>query len=120
MTCTFYDLIEAGEVPWLVRQDRAAAFPLLPGGEPAPGHTLVISATHSLGVIDTSPADLAAAMALVQRLGRISVSDGVSLRPFVPGRALPHHPDRAVYKVGDIELVMPHTEPARRPGPDRG
>jgi hypothetical protein len=27
---------------------------------------------------------------------------------------------RAVYKVRDIEFVMPHTEPARRPGPDRG
>jgi hypothetical protein len=27
---------------------------------------------------------------------------------------------RAVDKVGDIELVMPHKEPVRRPGPDRG
>jgi histidine triad (HIT) family protein len=48
----------------------AAAFPPLPGGELAPGHTLVISTAHSLGVIDAPPADLAAAMALVQCVGR--------------------------------------------------
>ena len=35
-----------------------------------PGHTLVIPTAHSLGVIDAPPADLAAAMALVQRMGR--------------------------------------------------
>jgi len=70
MSCTFCDLIEAGDVPWLVREDRAAAFPLLPGGELAPGHTLVISTAHRLGVIDAPPADLAAAMTLVQRVGR--------------------------------------------------
>jgi histidine triad (HIT) family protein len=70
MSCTFCHLIEAGDVPWLVREDRAAAFPPLPGGELAPGRTLVIPTAHSLGVIDAPPADLAAAMALVQRVGR--------------------------------------------------
>lgn len=61
---------DAEDVPWLVREDRAAAFLSLPGSELAPGHTLVISTAHSLGVIDAPPADLAAAMALVQRVGR--------------------------------------------------
>src|SRR5262245_57713088 len=70
MSCAFCDLIEAGNVPWLVREDRAAALPPLPGGELAPGHTLVILAAHSLGVLDAPPADLAAAMALVQRVAR--------------------------------------------------
>jgi histidine triad (HIT) family protein len=70
MSCTFCDLIQAGNGPWLVREDRAAAFPPPPGGELAPGHTLVISTAHSQGVIEAPPADLAAAMALVQRVGR--------------------------------------------------
>lgn len=70
MSCTFCDLNRTGETPWLVREDRAAAFPPLPGTELAPGHTLVIPTAHSLGVIDAAPADLAATMALVQRVGR--------------------------------------------------
>jgi histidine triad (HIT) family protein len=70
MSCTFCDLIQAGNVPWLIREDRAAAFPALPGRELAPGHTLVIPTAHSPGVLDAPPADLAAAMALVQRVGR--------------------------------------------------
>ena len=70
MSCAFCDLIQAEDVPWLARDDRAAALPPLPGGELAPGHTLVMPTAHSLGVIDALPADLAAAMALVQRVGR--------------------------------------------------
>lgn len=68
--CVFCHLIAAGDVPWLVREDRAAAFPPHPTGELAPGHTLVAPAAHSSGILDASPDDLAAAMRLVQRVGR--------------------------------------------------
>jgi histidine triad (HIT) family protein len=70
MSCLFCALIESGKIPWIAREDRAVAFPPLPAGELAPGHTLVVPVRHSVGVLDASAEDLAAAMALVQRVGQ--------------------------------------------------
>jgi histidine triad (HIT) family protein len=70
MSCLFCALIESGRIPLVTRKDRAVAFPPPPSGELAPGHTLVMPVRHSVGVLDAPAADLAAAMALVQRVGR--------------------------------------------------
>lgn len=70
MECEFCDLIACRSIPWLAREDRAVAFPPPPAGELAPGHTLVVSIRHSVGVLGALPEDLAAVMALVQRVGR--------------------------------------------------
>jgi histidine triad (HIT) family protein len=70
MSCLFCALIESDRIPWVTREDRVVAFPPPPSGELAPGHTLVVPVRHSIGVLDAPAADLAAAMALVQRVGR--------------------------------------------------
>lgn len=70
MECVFCELIESGSAPWLERDEFAVAFPPLPSGELAPGHTLVAPIRHSVGVLDAPAQDLAAVMALVQRVGR--------------------------------------------------
>src|SRR5690554_6774435 len=70
-SCVFCGLL-AGEGPaeWLVREDRAAALLPLPETRLAPGHTLVISNAHAVGVQDASLADLHATMSLVRRVSR--------------------------------------------------
>lgn len=68
--CVFCDLLRTGDARWVAREEQAVAFLPLPGGELAPGHTLVIPRTHAIGVLDVAPADLNATLALVQRVGR--------------------------------------------------
>ncbi|WP_366916562.1 HIT domain-containing protein [uncultured Nocardioides sp.] len=67
--CVFCEILE-GEAParWVARDANAVAFLPLPEGALAPGHTLVVSARHVVGVQDAEPADLADAMTLVHRL----------------------------------------------------
>lgn len=67
--CTFCALLAGGDARWVVRTPDAAAFLPLPGGELAPGHTLVVPTDHCVGVLDASPAQLAATTALVQQVG---------------------------------------------------
>lgn len=70
----FCGLLASGEVRWVARDDPGAvAFGPLPDSELAPGHTLVVTRAHVVGVLDAAPADLAAAFALVQRVGRAMV-----------------------------------------------
>jgi len=70
--CTFCGLLAGDEVRFVARREAAVAFApresLL-----APGHTLVIPRAHSVGVLDTAPADLQAAMLLVQEVGAAMV-----------------------------------------------
>lgn len=69
--CVFCSIIE-GRSPaqWVAREDAAVAFLPLPTSALAPGHTLVASTAHVLGVQDASPRDLAMTMALVSRISR--------------------------------------------------
>jgi histidine triad (HIT) family protein len=70
VSCVFCDLLGSGEARWVVRNDPlAVAFLPLPGGEIAPGHTLVIPRAHAVGVLATAPEDLCATIKLVQRVG---------------------------------------------------
>ncbi|MGW5361864.1 HIT family protein [Actinopolymorpha pittospori] len=68
--CVFCELLDGGDARWVAREDHAVAFLPLPGGELAPGHTLVIPRAHVVGVLDCEPADLNATIALVQRVGQ--------------------------------------------------
>ena len=71
MTCVFCDLIAGhGEATWVEQEAEAVAFRPLPSSELAPGHTLVMPREHSAGLLDASPAALAATMSLAQRVGR--------------------------------------------------
>lgn len=113
MSCVFCDLIRTGDAAWLAREDRAAAFPPLPGSELAPGHTLVIPAAHSLGVTDAAPADLAAAMELVQRVGRamqaaLGATGAVVLNASGPdsGQSVPHLHFHVVPCWADDEVTL--------------
>ncbi|MFD6179394.1 MULTISPECIES: HIT family protein [unclassified Isoptericola] len=67
-TCVFCGLIASGEGSWVAREPDAVAFLPRPGGELAPGHTLVVPRDHCVGVLDASPQVMAATMALVQRV----------------------------------------------------
>lgn len=71
MTCVFCDLMAGhGETTWVEREEEAVALRPLPSSELAPGHTLVMPREHSAGLLDASPAALAATMSLAQRVGR--------------------------------------------------
>ncbi|HET6625372.1 MAG TPA: HIT domain-containing protein [Nocardioidaceae bacterium] len=67
----FCDLIAEDKAEWVAKEDRAVAFLPLPESAIAPGQTLVVPRQHcENGVLDTDPKDLAATMALVQRVSR--------------------------------------------------
>ena len=72
-SCVFCDLIATGEAKWVTREPQAVAFLPLPEGSLAPGHTLVVPTTHSVGVIDATAEDLAETISLVQRVSRAMV-----------------------------------------------
>ena len=70
--CIFCDLLSgAGRAEWLVRGAHAAALLPLRNGWLAPGHTLVISDEHAVGVQDVSPTALQAVILLVQRISHM-------------------------------------------------
>ncbi len=68
--CVFCELLGGHKAAeWVARSDGASA--LLPhSGALAPGHTLVISHEHAVGVQDVSPAGLQAVALLVQRVAQ--------------------------------------------------
>lgn len=68
MDCVFCGLMVSCEARWVAQEMDAVAFLPLPDGELAPGHTLVIPRNHCVGVLDARPADLVAAISLVQRV----------------------------------------------------
>jgi histidine triad (HIT) family protein len=68
--CVFCEILATGEARWVAQEADAVAFAPLPGGQLAPGHTLVVPRTHCLGVLDAPPDDLSATMGLVQRVSR--------------------------------------------------
>ena len=74
--CVFCDLIANDSARWVVKAEKAVALFPLPYSEIAPGQTLVVPRWHGeAGVLDVPPPDLAAAMALVQRVSRAMVSE---------------------------------------------
>lgn len=69
-------MIAADTAAWVAKEDRAVAFLPLPDSVVAPGETLVVPRAHRVdGVLDVGVEDLAATMALVQRVGRAMVSE---------------------------------------------
>ncbi|MGH3330574.1 MAG: HIT family protein [Nocardioidaceae bacterium] len=73
--CVFCDLIASNSAPWVTKEEQAVAFFPLPGSAIAPGHTLVVPRWHGeAGVLDVPPTDLAATVALVQRVSQAMMS----------------------------------------------
>lgn len=69
--CVFCDIVEGrSDARWVTRDEDAVAFLPLPASALAPGHTLVTSRAHVVGVQDASGSELASAMALVGRVSR--------------------------------------------------
>lgn len=71
--CTFCDLIELdddADARWVEREPEAVALAPLPGGELAPGHTLVVPRAHATGLLDIDPRALTATTLLAQQVGR--------------------------------------------------
>ncbi|MCX5398360.1 HIT family protein [Streptomyces sp. NBC_00102] len=95
MDCVFCALIQADSARWVARGPVALAFaPLTPI---APGHALVVPASHFADLFDTPPEVLAETMALVRRVADAMRSalgaDGVNvLNASGPGseQSVPH------------------------------
>lgn len=69
--CVFCDILGGrSDARWVAREDAAVAFFPLPQSVLAPGHTLVVSRAHVVGVQDASENDLASTIALVGRVSR--------------------------------------------------
>lgn len=70
-SCVFCDILR-GDAPanWVARDEHASAFFTLPDSALAPGHTLVVTNSHVVGVQDAGESDLAAAMSLAGRVSR--------------------------------------------------
>ena len=82
--CVFCELLAGdGSALWIERGAEAAALFPLPQDSLAPGHTLVISAQHVVGVHEAEPAVLGSVMGLVQRvalsLERVVGATGVNV-----------------------------------------
>ena len=71
--CVFCELMATDEAKWVARELQAVAFLPLPEGSLAPGHTLVVPTTHSVGVLDAAADDLVGTISLVQRVSRAMV-----------------------------------------------
>lgn len=69
MPCVFCELLITGDAQWIAKESAAVAFLPLPDSALAPGHTLVISRRHRVGVLDTDEETLAATTRLVKRVG---------------------------------------------------
>jgi histidine triad (HIT) family protein len=69
--CVFCGLMRTGAARWVAKHDKAVAFLPLPESALAPGHTLVVSRAHCVGVLDASPEDLGAVVALVQQVAQV-------------------------------------------------
>ena len=68
--CVFCGLMSSGEAQWVTLDGDAVAFLPLPEGSLAPGHTLVASRTHCVGVQDADPRTLRAVIDLVRQVSR--------------------------------------------------
>jgi histidine triad (HIT) family protein len=67
----FCDILDGrSDAHWVAREASAVAFLPLPQSVLSPGHTLVISREHAVGVQDASESALASTMALVGRVSR--------------------------------------------------
>ena len=67
--CVFCRLLSGGEpVIWVARHEGAAALLPRPGGELAPGHTLVIPTEHAVGIQDVTQQSLSTTITLVSRV----------------------------------------------------
>jgi len=68
--CVFCGLMRTGAARWVAKQNQAVAFLPLPESALAPGHTLVVSRAHCVGVFDAPPEALGAVIALVQQVAQ--------------------------------------------------
>lgn len=69
--CVFCSLLSGdGSAEWLYQGPKASALLPLRSGWVAPGHTLVISNEHAVGVQDVSAETLQSVMLLVQRVAQ--------------------------------------------------
>jgi histidine triad (HIT) family protein len=66
----FAKFFKVPQQKWVARRDKAVAFLPFQEGSLAPGHSLVLPRTHSLGVLDAKADDLSATIELVSELGR--------------------------------------------------
>jgi histidine triad (HIT) family protein len=114
MNCAFCDLLETGRARWVSRGDAAVAFLPLPDAELAPGHTLVVSRQHAVGVTDASEVAVAAVAELVRRVSRAMVSalgasGVVVLHASGPnsGQTVPHMHFHVVPRWDDVEATLP-------------
>ena len=71
--CVFCGLMSSGAARWVAQHDKAVAFLPLPDSALAPGHTLVVSREHFVGVLDASPAALGATTELVQEVAQAMI-----------------------------------------------
>ena len=74
MDCIFCDILRTGEARWVAQRKDAVAFLPLDDGQLAPGHTLVVSREHAVGIQDVSLEALTATTALLQDVGRAMAS----------------------------------------------
>jgi histidine triad (HIT) family protein len=114
MDCAFCDLIETGRVRWVSRRGAAVAFLPLPDAELAPGHTLVVSREHVVGVTDAPEGAVAAVAELVRRvsqamLSALGASGVVVLHASGPnsGQTVPHMHFHVVPRWDDDEETLP-------------
>lgn len=97
MPCTFCELLTTDEAQWIARESIAVAFLQLPDSTLAPGHALVASRRHCVGVLDADEETLTATTRLVKRVG-LAMTQGLHGTGIVvlnassphPGQSLPH------------------------------
>ncbi len=68
--CVFCHVMASGDARWVVQDRDAVAFLPLPESALAPGHTLVVSREHCVGILDANPDALSATTRLTQRVAR--------------------------------------------------
>ena len=114
MPCVFCRLLVTGEARWVAQETDAVAFAPLPADEFAPGHTLVVSRRHVLGLHDADEPDVIAAAVLVRRVSRAMVSALAATGVIVlsasgpsSGQSIPHLHFHVVPRWDDDEQTLP-------------
>lgn len=82
--CIFCNLLRGhGEAVWIARRERASALRPLETDQLTPGHTLVISKDHALGIQDASPQTVEAvallAREIAQAMSQVIGAGGVNI-----------------------------------------
>jgi len=114
MVCAFCELMDSGDARWVTREPAAVAFLPLPGGQLAPGHTLVVPRRHADSLLDADERDVTAAAALVRRISlamitALEATGVVVLNASGPGsgQTVPHLHFHVVPRWDDEEDTLP-------------